>query len=104
MNHIIPKNQRYLPHTLETRYHAVKTYRSGYSVAFVTRRYKISKASFMRWNKKFDGSKDSLKDQSQTFLYPSKCSYHWEMDLDKKLNPKKSYGYDDWNLRQIEIQ
>lgn len=64
MNHIIPKNQRYLPHTLETRYHAVKTYRSGYSVAFVTRRYKISKASLMRWNKKFDGSKDSLRDQS----------------------------------------
>ncbi len=25
----IPQNVRYLPHTLNTRYHAVKTYRKG---------------------------------------------------------------------------
>ena len=36
----IPQNLRYLPHTLETRYHAVKTYRNGASVAFICRRYK----------------------------------------------------------------
>ncbi|MCY7217760.1 IS481 family transposase, partial [Streptococcus cristatus] len=29
----IPQNIRYLPHTLDTRYHAVKTYRNGTSVA-----------------------------------------------------------------------
>ena len=44
----IPQNIRYLPHTLDTRYHAVKTYRNGNSVAFICRRYKISKASLMR--------------------------------------------------------
>lgn len=60
----ITKTQRYLPHTPDTRYHAVKTYRAGYSVQFVIRRYKISKASLMRWNKRFDGTKDSLKDRS----------------------------------------
>ncbi|WP_119876267.1 DDE-type integrase/transposase/recombinase [Streptococcus respiraculi] len=60
----IPQNLRYLPHTLDTRYHAVKTYRGGASVAFICRRYKVSKASLMRWNKRFDGTKDSLKDKS----------------------------------------
>lgn len=60
----IPQKLRYLPHTLETRYHAVKTYRKGASVAFICRRYKISKASLMRWNKRFDGSKESLQNRS----------------------------------------
>ena len=60
----IAKTQRYLPHTLETRFHAVQTYRAGFSLAFVLRRYKISKASLMRWNRRFDGTKDSLRDRS----------------------------------------
>lgn len=55
MNTIIAQKQRYLPHTLETKYHAVKTYRSGCSIRFVCRKYKVSKASLMRWNKKFNG-------------------------------------------------
>ena len=38
----IKHNQRYIPHLLQTRYHAVKTYRNGNSVSFVCRRYKIS--------------------------------------------------------------
>lgn len=61
---IITKTQRYLPHTLETRYYAVKLYRGGHTVSFVCRRYKISKASLMRWNKRFDGTKESLTDLS----------------------------------------
>ena len=64
MSTSIAKTQRYLPHTLETRFHAVKTYRSGFSVKFVARRYKISKASLMRWNRRFDGTIDSLRDRS----------------------------------------
>lgn len=47
-----------------TRYHAVKTYRNGASVDFIYRRYKVSKTSIMRWNKRFDGTKDYLKDRS----------------------------------------
>ena len=35
MNTIIAQKQRYLPHTSETKYHAVKTYRSGCSIRFV---------------------------------------------------------------------
>lgn len=60
----ITQNLRYLPHTIETRYHAVKTYRNGASVSFICRRYKVSKASLMRWNKRFDGTKDSLRDKA----------------------------------------
>lgn len=61
---IITQTQRYLPHELTTKYYAIKLYRNGYSVAFVCRRYHISKSSLMRWNKKFDGTKESLKDKS----------------------------------------
>lgn len=63
MNNITHSN-RYLPHELSTRYYAVRLYRSGVGVAFVCRRYKISKSSLLRWNKKFDGTKDSLRDKS----------------------------------------
>ena len=60
----IPQNIRYLPHTLDTPITLFKTYRNGSSVAFICRRYKVSKASLMRWNKRFDGSKESLCDKS----------------------------------------
>lgn len=61
---IITHSQRYLPHEIKTRFHAVKVYRSGASVSFVCRKYKVSKSSLMRWNKKFDGSPESLADKS----------------------------------------
>lgn len=60
----ITHSQRYIPHKLETKFYATKLYRSGYSVAFVCRRYHISKASLMLWNKKFDGTKESFLDKS----------------------------------------
>lgn len=56
----ITHTQRYLLHEISTKYHAVKLYRSWMGVAFVTTRYHISKASLMRWNKFFDGTKKSL--------------------------------------------
>ena len=63
---ILTQNVRYLPHDLNTRFHAVKLYRSGVGISFVIRRYKISKASLMRWNKRFDGTRESLADRSHT--------------------------------------
>lgn len=59
-------NLRYLPHTLNTRFYACRTYRSGNSIEYVCRKYKISSSSLMRWNKRFDGTKESLKDKSHT--------------------------------------
>ena len=60
----IPCTQRYLPHELNTKFYAVKLYRATNSVSFVCRRYKVSKSSLMRWNKKFNGDKASLIDGS----------------------------------------
>ena len=60
----ISQIQRYIPHKLNTKYYSVKLYRKGYSVSFVCRRYKISKSSLIRWNKKFDGTKELLIDKS----------------------------------------
>ncbi|WP_438838996.1 DDE-type integrase/transposase/recombinase [Streptococcus pluranimalium] len=76
----IPQNIRYLPHTLNTRYHAVKTYRNGASVDFICRQYKVSKASLMRWNKRFDGTKESLRDNSHRPLTPHPKA-HTEQEL-----------------------
>ncbi len=72
----IPQSNRYFPHELKTRYHAVKLYRGGSTVAFICRRYHISKSSLMRWNKKFDETTESLQDKSHRPLskHP-KCSY-----------------------------
>lgn len=51
----ITKTQRYLPHELSTKYNACKLYATDqYKISFITRRYKISKSSLMRWMKRFD--------------------------------------------------
>lgn len=60
----ITHSKRYLPHTIDTRFYTVNLYRGGSSVQFVCRKYHISKSSLMRWNKRFDGSRDSLRDKS----------------------------------------
>ena len=59
------KNKRYLAHELTTRINSVKLYRQTRDMDFVLRRYHISKASLMRWNKRYDGTK-SLMDQSHS--------------------------------------
>lgn len=76
----ITHSQRYLPHTIETRFYAVKLYRSGSSVRFVCRRYHISKASLMRWNRRFDGSRQSLADGSHK-PHSSHPNAHTQMEL-----------------------
>lgn len=46
----LQNTQRYILHTLETSLTTVKTYRNKHSISFICRRYKVSKASLMRWN------------------------------------------------------
>ena len=60
----IPQNVRYLPHDLNTKFYAVSMYRNGAPASFVCRKYHISKSSLSRWNRKFDGTKESLIDKS----------------------------------------
>ena len=61
---IITHNKRYLPHEITTKVNSVKLYRQTWDISFVCRRYHISKASLMRWNKQYDGSKESLLPKS----------------------------------------
>ena len=57
---IVTQNRRYLPHELSTKIHAVETYRKSGDINYICRKYKISKASLMRWNKRYDGTAESL--------------------------------------------
>ncbi len=61
---IIAQNKRYLPHEITTKENAVKLYRLTKDIGFVCRRYHISKASLMRWNKQYDGNRESLAAKS----------------------------------------
>lgn len=54
-----------IPHNIKTKIHAVETYRKmKCSVDFICRKYHISKASLMRWNKLYDGTPKSLMNKS----------------------------------------
>ena len=60
----IAQNKRYLPHEITTKENSVKLYRKTKDISFVCRRYHISKASLMRWNKRYDGTRESLEARS----------------------------------------
>ena len=57
---IIAQNKRYLPHEISTKVQSVQLYRLTKDISFVCRRYHISKASLMRWNRLYNGTKESL--------------------------------------------
>ena len=57
-------NKRYLPHTMSTKEGTVKLYRQTKDIEFVLRRHHISKASLMRWNRLYNGTKESLAPKS----------------------------------------
>ena len=56
--------KRYLPHEVKTRMHAVEMYRKCGDINYVCRKYHISRISLWRWNKKYDGSIESVTDKS----------------------------------------
>lgn len=95
---IISQSQRYYPHDLTTKFNAIKLYRNGNSLSFVCRRYKISKASLMRWNKKFDGTKESLIDKSHK---PN--SKHPNAHTDEELKWINDYIKRNPNISMIEL-
>ena len=64
MKSISQINKRYPPHELKTRIYAVETYRNGNSIDYVCRKYHISRISLRRWDKKYDGTPESLMDKS----------------------------------------
>lgn len=60
----IAHKKRYLQHELTTKVYSVKLYRETHDIKYVSRRYHVSKASLMRWNKQYDGTKESLMPKS----------------------------------------
>ncbi len=76
----ISQTLRYLPHDLNTKFYSVQLYRQTKSISHVCRRYHISKASLMRRNKLFDGTKDSLMNKSHRPHTPHPNS-HTEQEL-----------------------
>ena len=57
-------SKRYLPHEIKTRKYAVETYRNNGDIGYTCRKYHISRTSLWRWNKKYDGTIESLIDKS----------------------------------------
>lgn len=117
----IAYSQRYLPHKLDTKFYATKLYRNGYSVDFVCRRYHISKSSLMRWNKKFDGTKESLIDKSHRPKTPHPNAHteqelKWIRDLHRrnphisvcelygKLRTEKGYSRHPGSLYRVFVR
>lgn len=86
------------PHSLNTKYYAVLLYRNGNPISFVCRRYKCSKASLMRWNKRFDGTKESLSDKSHRPLTP-----HPNAHTEEELTWIKNYIRRNPNISLCEL-
>ena len=78
----ISQNIRYYPHDLNTKFYATKLYKSGYPISSVCRKYKILKSSLLRWNKKFDGTEESLYNKSHRLL----TKHHYILYLKPYIN------------------
>ena len=86
------------PHDLNTKYYAVLLYRNGNPISFVCIRYKCYKDSLMRWNKKFNGSKESLLDKSHRPLSP-----HPNAHTEEELYWIKNYIRRNPNISLCEL-
>lgn len=62
--------KRYLPHEVKTRIYAVQMYRNCGDIEYVCRKYHISRISLWRWNKKYDGTIESVEDKSHKTRNP----------------------------------
>ena len=82
----ISQTNRYIPHELNTKFHAVTLFKASYSFSFVCRRYKISKSSLVCWSKRFDGTKELLMDKSHSSL-----SKHPNAHNDEELSWTKNH-------------
>lgn len=90
-------SKRYLPHEIITKIHAVETYRQTSDIGYVCRKYHISKASLMRWNKLYNGTKESLMLKSHRLHTPYPNSHteqeiKWIGAILKKWTKKEKQG------------
>ena len=120
MNSITQK-KRYCPHEITTKINSVKLYRETKDISFVCRRYHISKASLMRWNKQYDGTKESLIPKSHRPHTPHPtahteeeikwiCDYHRRnpnisiCELYGKLREQKAYKRHPGSLYRVFVR
>ncbi len=83
--------KRYCPHLLKTKLHAVEVYRKTKDISFGCRRYHISKASLMRWNRAYDGTKKLFAEQVPQTAFPaSQCPYRRGIEVDSRLPSPES--------------
>lgn len=92
------ENKRYLPHELTTKIYAVNLYRKTKDIDFVLRRYHISKASLMRWNKLYDGTRESLLPKSHKPHHP-----HPNAHTEEELRWIRSYHQRNPNISVCEL-
>ncbi len=91
-------SKRYSPHTVSTKEGAVKLYRKTKDIDFVLRRYHISKASLMRWNKAYDSTKESLMPKSHR-----PHSQHPNAHTEEELNWIRNYHRRNPNISICEL-
>lgn len=94
----ITHNKRYCPHEITTKIKSVELYRQTKDVSFVCRRYHISKASLMRWNKRYDGSRESLLPKSHRPHSP-----HPNAHTEEELKWIKDYHRRNPNISVCEL-
>lgn len=92
------QSKRYLPHELSTKVQSVNLYRNTKDISFVCRRYHISKASLMRWNKQYDGTKESLMPKSHRPI-----SAHPNAHTQQELTWIKNYHRRNPNISICEL-
>ena len=76
----ITHNRRYMQHEITTKEKSVKACRETKDINYVLRKYHVSKASLMRWNKLYDGTRESLIGKSHRPHSPHPNS-HTEEEL-----------------------
>lgn len=118
---IITQTKRYLPHEISTKVQSVQLYRLTMDISFVCRRYHKSKASLMRWNKLYDGTKESLLPNSHKphTVHPNAHTpeeLKWIMDLHRrnkdisvcemytKLREKHAYNRHPGSLYRVFVR
>lgn len=82
------KTARFLPHKIENRIAAVKMLRNSPrgSIHKICKKYHLSRASLWRWNKLYDGTKESLMDKSHRPL-----SQHPNAQTNNKIRHIRDY-------------
>lgn len=113
--------KRYCPHEITTKEKSVKLYRQTKDISFVCRRYHISKASLMRWNKAYDGTRESLIPKSHRPKTPHPNSHteeeiKWIRDYHRrnpnisvcelygKLREEKAYSRHPGSLYRVFVR